>query len=336
MTQGNITIGVIGAGSWGTALALLLAGKEYQVKLWGFSEKHQKQLEKDRENTKYLPGITFPDNLFISFSLEETVKDSDLILMVVPSHGYRSVFEKLAPFITPEIPVVSAVKGIENETLYTMHEIMEEKLGKNSNYKLGVISGPSFAREVADKIPTAVTVGFEDIETAKKVQQIFNTDYFRVYSSTDIQGLEISGSYKNVIAIGAGICDGLGYGLNTRAALITRGIAEITRLGIKKGAKAATFAGLSGIGDLLLTCTGDLSRNRNVGLQLGKGHSIEKIENEMFMVAEGVKTTQSIYDLARKLDVETPILDQVYAIIYKNKSANEAVKDLLSRDLKPE
>ncbi len=336
MTQNNIKIGVIGAGSWGTSLALLLAEKEYSVKLWGFNKDHLKQLEIDRENRKYIPGIIFPETLSVCYSLQETIENADLVLMVVPSHGYRSVFTRLAPFLKKTTAVVSAVKGIENDTLCTMFEIMEEITGADSGYEFGVLSGPSFAKEVANKIPTAVTVGFHNIETAKKIQKIFNTDYFRVYRSTDVQGLEISGSYKNVIAIGAGICDGLGYGLNTRAALITRGIAEIQRLGIKMGAKSATFAGLSGIGDLLLTCTGELSRNRNVGLQLGKGHSIEKIEKEMFMVAEGVKTTRSIYDLARKFEVETPILDQVYAIIYENKSATSAVKDLLSRELKPE
>lgn len=336
MSQNNVSIAVIGAGSWGTSLALLLASKDYSIKLWDFSSEHLEQLEKDRENKKYIPGIPFPDCISISYTLEEAVSDVDLVLMVVPSFGYRSVFEKLAPYLKAETPVVSAVKGIENERLCTMHMVMEEVLGDNHNIELGVISGPSFAKEVAEKIPTAVTVGFSNIETATKVQSYFNTDYFRVYRSTDVNGLEISGAYKNVIAIGAGISDGLGYGLNTRAALITRGLTEIQRLGMAMGAEAATFAGLSGLGDLLLTCTGDLSRNRNVGLQLGKGNNIEKIENEMFMVAEGVKTTKSIFDLARKLEVETPILDEVYNIIYLGKDPDEAVKDLLKRDLKSE
>lgn len=336
MNQNNINIAVIGAGSWGTSLALLLAGKNYNIKLWDFSSDHLTQLEKDRENKKYIPGIPFPDCLSISYTLEEAVNNVDLVLMVVPSFGYRAVFEKLVPYIDGKTPIVSAVKGIENDKLCTMHMVMEEVLGEKHNIELGVISGPSFAKEVADKIPTAVTVGFSNIDTATKVQSYFSTDYFRVYRSTDLNGLEISGAYKNVIAIGAGISDGLGYGLNTRAALITRGLTEIQRLGMKMGAEAATFAGLSGLGDLLLTCTGDLSRNRNVGLQLGKGHNIEKIEKEMFMIAEGVKTTQSIFDLARKLEVETPILDEVYNIIYLGKDPDEAVKDLLKRDLKPE
>lgn len=336
MSLNNVNIAVIGAGSWGTSLALLLASKDYNIKLWDFSSEHLDQLEKDRENKKYIPGIAFPDCISITYSLEDAVSGVDLVLMVVPSFGYRSVFEKLVPYLTANTPVVSAVKGIENDRLCTMHMVMEEVLGDNHNVELGVISGPSFAKEVAEKIPTAVTVGFSNIDTATKVQGFFSTDYFRVYRSTDVDGLEISGAYKNVIAIGAGISDGLGYGLNTRAALITRGLTEIQRLGMAMGAEAATFAGLSGLGDLLLTCTGDLSRNRNVGLQLGKGHNIEKIENEMFMVAEGVKTTQSIFDLARKLDVETPILDEVYNIIYQGKDPDTAVKDLLQRDLKSE
>ena len=217
-----------------------------------------------------------------------------------------------------------------------MYSVMEDSLDNTSHIECGVLSGPSFAKEVALELPTAVTIGFKSASTAQWAQNIFSTDYFRVYTSTDIVGLEISGAFKNIIAIAAGICDGLGYGTNTRAALITRGLAEMQRFGMVLNAEAATFAGLSGLGDLLLTCTGDLSRNRNVGIQLGRGNSIEKIESEMFMVAEGVKTTKSMYDLAKNLEVQTPILDEVYNIIYLGKDCLKAVQDLLARDLGPE
>lgn len=336
----SIKIAVIGAGSWGTALAILLANKGYEVHLWGHRESHIKKLEKDRENRKYLSGIPFPHTLCINSNLDKTLTEAQLVVMVVPSHSYRKVFQYCIPSLADSCNVVSAVKGIENESLSSMTEVMEQVLletGKsNSAIECGVLSGPSFAEEVAKKVPTAVTIGFKNIETAKKVQKIFGTDYFRVYASKDVVGLEISASLKNIIAIGAGVCDGLGYGLNTRAALITRGLAEIQRLGIALGAEAATFAGLSGLGDLLLTCTGNLSRNRNVGLQLGKGYSIEQIEKEMEMVAEGIKTTKSVYELAQKHSIEMPILEQVYNIIYEDKSCSEAVKDLLKRELKVE
>jgi glycerol-3-phosphate dehydrogenase (NAD(P)+) len=235
------------------------------------------------------------------------------------------------------------VKGIENTTLKTMTQVMAEILAGNpgdglreKNIELGVISGPSFAKEVAKKIPTAVTIGFDSLQTAREIQQIFVTDYFRVYASRDVIGLEISAALKNIIAIAAGVCDGLGYGLNTRAALITRGLAEIQRLGIALHADPSTFSGLSGLGDLLLTCTGDLSRNRMVGLKLGEGKNIEQIKSEMSMVAEGIKTTRSGYDLARKMKIEMPILEQVYSIIYQGKDCSEAVRDLLNRELKVE
>ncbi|CAG35380.1 NAD(P)H-dependent glycerol-3-phosphate dehydrogenase [Desulfotalea psychrophila] len=337
----NLTpsIAVIGAGSWGTSLAILLAGKGYPVRLWGHNKEHIDRLISDGENSRYLPGISLPESLYPTPSLEKAVLGAQLVLMVVPSHVFRTVFRDLIPFLPIDCQIVSAVKGIENSTLSTMHMVMAQELAAYpalALIELGVISGPSFAKEVAQKQPTAVTVGFASADTAKKVQDIFSTDYFRVYTSTDIDGLEISGAFKNVMAIAAGISDGLSYGSNARAALITRGLAEMQRLGAAMNADPATFAGLSGLGDLLLTCTGDLSRNRNVGLQLGKGHSIEHIESEMFMVAEGVKTTKSFYDLARKLDVETPILDEVYHIIYEGKDCSQAVQDLLGRKLKPE
>jgi len=230
------------------------------------------------------------------------------------------------------------VKGIENNSCMTMSQVMEEELKTISkrNISLAVLSGPSFAREVADRIPTAVTIGCKDLEVAKRLQKLFVTDVFRVYAAKDVIGLEISAALKNIVAIGAGICDGLGYGLNTRAALITRGLAEIKRLGVRMGADEATFSGLSGLGDLVLTCTGDLSRNRTVGLKLGKGKKLKEILEEMEMVAEGVKTTKSGHDLVANLDVEMPILEQVYQILYEDKDCSVAVKELLTRELRVE
>ena len=333
-------IAVIGAGSWGTALAILLAGKGYAVSLWAHNDTHMMSLKIDRENKKYLPGSTFPKNLQPVDQLASAVENCLLIVMAVPSHAYRHVFSAMVPFLSANARIVSAVKGIENTTLMTMTQVMTEILTEREeagkNIQLGVLSGPSFAKEVAEKVPTAVTIGFSDLAVAKEMQKIFGTDYFRVYASCDVIGLEISAALKNIIAIAAGVCDGLGYGLNTRAALITRGLAEIQRLGAAMHAEAATFAGLSGLGDLLLTCTGDLSRNRSVGLQLGRGKTLEQINREMEMVAEGIKTTRSAYHLARKMQIEMPICEQVYNILYQGKNCALAVRDLLTRELKVE
>ncbi|MGW8194643.1 MAG: NAD(P)H-dependent glycerol-3-phosphate dehydrogenase [Desulforhopalus sp.] len=336
----NVNIAVIGAGSWGTALALLLSGKGYPVKLWAHRPEHLDQLEQDRENKRYLPGIKFPDSLKTEKDLRQVLKGVYIVVMVVPSHSYRTVFVEMVPYLETGCRIISAVKGIENSTLKTMTQVMKEILSDRSrnqkHIELGVLSGPSFALEVAKKIPTAVTLGFSNIKTAKELQKIFVTEFFRVYASSDMIGLEISAAAKNVIAIATGVCDGLGYGLNTRAALITRGLAEIQRLGTALNADPLTFSGLSGMGDLLLTCTGDLSRNRMVGLKLGEGKNLHQIKKEMSMVAEGIKTTKSIYELAKRLEIDMPILDQVYNIIYNNKKCSEAVRDLLERELKVE
>ncbi|MCG2823124.1 MAG: NAD(P)-dependent glycerol-3-phosphate dehydrogenase, partial [Desulfobulbaceae bacterium] len=261
------------------------------------------------------------------------------VVMVVPSHVYREVFTRLAPHLAPNAAIISATKGIENETLRTMNQVMGEVLAKeNPGFRgqLGVLAGPSFAKEVAAGIPTAVTVAAPTIEGARFFQDIFHTERFRVYAGTDVIGMELGGALKNIVAIAAGICDGLGYGTNTRAALITRGLAEITRLGVAMGAKPLTFSGLAGMGDLVLTCTGDLSRNRQVGLKLGQGKTLQQILAEMEMVAEGVKTTRSAMALAKKIGVEMPILEQVYAMIYEDKPCAEAVQALLGRDSKEE
>jgi glycerol-3-phosphate dehydrogenase (NAD(P)+) len=339
MTASKLKIAVIGAGSWGTALAILLARNGHRVVLWGHKAAHMALLAKERENSKFLAGVHFPENLELQDNLSDTVNKAAVVVMVVPSHGYRAVFSTLAPFLSENCRVVSAVKGIENSSLMTMTQIMEEVLADSSDSRgieVGVLSGPSFAKEVANAMPTAVTLGFREISVAKELQAVFASKYFRVYASEDVIGLEMSAALKNIIAIATGVCDGLGYGLNTRAALITRGLAEIQRLGMKLGADAATFSGLSGMGDLLLTCTGSLSRNRTVGIKLGEGKSIEQIKDQMNMVAEGIKTTRSVYDLARNMDIEMPILEQVYNILYRGKDCAAAVHDLLDRELRVE
>ncbi|WP_136796103.1 NAD(P)H-dependent glycerol-3-phosphate dehydrogenase [Desulfosediminicola ganghwensis] len=331
-------VAVIGAGSWGTALAMVLSSKGHTVRLWGHNPEHILDIQKERENKKYLPGFPLPETLQAVDDLESCLEDCKVVVMVVPSHGFRAVYEHVVPLLQQGTCVVSAVKGIENSTLMTMTQVMDDvhKSFADKNIETAVLSGPSFAKEVAANMPTAITIGCKSIGTAKMLQQLFVTESFRVYASTDVIGLEISAALKNIVAVAAGICDGLGYGLNTRAALITRGLAEITRLGVAMKAEAATFSGLSGLGDLVLTCTGDLSRNRSVGLKLGQGRKLDDIVNEMNMVAEGVKTTKSCYHLARRLGIEMPILEQVYAILYEQKNCSDAVRDLLSRELKVE
>lgn len=329
---------VIGAGSWGTALAKLLADKGEEVFLWGHDPAHIDALRRDRENRKYLPGAALPETLH---PIEELTKISECqcVVMVIPSHGYREVFISLIPHLKEDTYLVSAVKGIEIGSRQTMCQIMErelERVGKLQSMHIGVLSGPSFADEVSTRQPTAVTIGFRDKPSAEAVQHLFSTDFFRVYTSSDIIGLEISAAMKNVIAIAAGISDGLGFGLNTRAALITRGLAEITRLGVTLGANPLTFSGLGGMGDLVLTCTGSLSRNRTVGLKLGEGRTLSQALSEMTMVAEGVKTTKSCFNLAADLGVEMPILEQTYQVLYEDKDSRTAVQDLFQRRLKEE
>ncbi len=330
---------VIGAGSWGTALAKLLGDKGENVHLWGHNHEHIASLALSRENKKYLPGARLPATVRPMADLAASVREVQCVVMVVPSHAFRGVFAQLLPHLQDNTLLVSAVKGIENSTLQTMTQVMQDTLDRQKsarNLYLGVICGPSFATEVAVGQPTAVTVAFADKDAAHAVQRLFYTSFFRTYSSTDIIGLEVSAAMKNVVAIAAGISDGLGYGLNTRAALITRGLAEITRLGVCLGALPHTFSGLGGLGDLVLTCTGNLSRNRTVGLKLGQGQTLDQILAGMTMVAEGVKTTRSCYNLARRNSVEMPILEQVYQVLYEGRDCRQAVQELLRRSLKDE
>ncbi len=337
MTEQIDNIAVIGAGSWGTALAKVLSDKGHRVWLWGHDPAHITDIQTKRENSKYLPGFPLAESLKATSSLEEAVSGHPVIVMAVPSHVTRDIFKQITPFLQTDAIIVSATKGIENNTLVTMTQLLAEELSlAKIKGHTAVLSGPSFAKEVAQRIPTAVTVAADTTKVAEYIQNLFFTDRFRVYTSTDLIGLELGGALKNPIAIAAGICDGAGLGTNTRAALITRGLTEITRLGVKMGASPLTFAGLGGLGDLVLTCTGDLSRNRTVGVKLGQGMSLKDILAEMEMVAEGVKTTKSAWNLAQREDVEMPILEQMHQVLYEDKPCSEAIEALLNRDQKGE
>jgi glycerol-3-phosphate dehydrogenase (NAD(P)+) len=330
------TIGVIGAGSWGTTLADLLAKKGHEVTLWAYEADLVREMSETRINSIFLNGITLSPRLRFTNSMREAVSGMDIVLFVAPTQVFRGVIREALPFIGETTLLVNAAKGIELETLMTISQISAELLPPQLFSKFSVLSGPSFAREVAQEMPTAVVAASPDIKVARSIQEAFSAPYFRVYTNSDMIGVELGGSIKNVIAIAAGICDGLGLGYNPRAALITRGLAEMARLGLAMGGLSATFAGLAGMGDLVLTCTGDLSRNRTVGMQLGEGKKLAEILSGMRMVAEGVKTTESAYCLARRLGVEMPITEQVYQVLHEDKPPRQAVLELMTRDLKAE
>ncbi|MEA3280039.1 MAG: NAD(P)H-dependent glycerol-3-phosphate dehydrogenase [Thermodesulfobacteriota bacterium] len=332
----SIKIGVVGAGSWGTTLANLLGKKGFKVDHWVFEAEVRKQIQELRENRVFLPGFTLSPNIFPTNNLARVVSGKDIVLIVVPSHFMRETARKTAGNISKKTIIVSASKGIENKTHLTMSGVLKETLPEIPEKNFAVLSGPSFAREVAAKVPTLIAVASSDKKTACFVQHVFATPNFRVYTSSDMIGVELGGSVKNVIAIAAGIADGLGLGLNTRAALITRGLTEMRRLGIKLGANPRTFTGLAGVGDLILTCTGDLSRNHTVGKQIGEGKKLKAILSEMRMVAEGVKTARSVYNLSKNLGVEMPISNEIYHILYDDFSPKEALYRLMTRNLKQE
>ena len=332
----QLKIGVVGAGSWGTALANLLGTKGYPLDLWVFEPEVCRQIARQHENKVFLPGVNLSSNIHPSNDLHAVLRDKDLVLMVVPSHVMRETTRRMADALAPGAIIVSASKGIENKTHLTMSGVIGETLEGFDQDRLAVLSGPSFAREVARKAPTVVTAASHSMATAETVQQVFATPYFRVYSNQDMIGVELGGAVKNVIAIAAGVIDGLGLGLNTRAALITRGLVEIQRLGKRLGADQRTLAGIAGVGDLILTCTGDLSRNHTVGKKIGEGLKLEEILAEMRMVAEGVKTAKSVYNLSRKVHVEMPICQEMYRILYENAAPQEAVYRLMTRNLKQE
>ena len=327
---------VIGAGSWGSAFARYLGRHRIPVRLWVREEEILKELVRSRENPTFLPGFRFPREAAFTGNLREAVLFGDIIFIAVPSQYCRSVYARVAPFLQDGQTVVSLTKGLELRSLKRMSQVMEEVFRPHARPHLAVLSGPSFARDVAAGHPTALVVASRDIETARMVQHLVSSLTIRVYTSPDVTGVEIAGALKNLIAIAAGICDALDFGLNSRAALITRGLVEITELGLSLGAAKKTFSGLAGIGDLVLTCTGELSRNHYVGHQLGKGKSLDQILSRMKMVAEGVHTTISARRLARTQGLEMPITSQIYQVLYRNKPPRKALGDLMSRALREE
>lgn len=328
------SIAVYGGGSWGTALALQLARNGVDVLLWDFNPQHVATLNQQRENARYLPGIPFPDNLRCSSDLAALTAFADYHLVVVPSHGFRSLLQNLAPLLTAEDAVIWATKGLELDSGKLLHQVLEEVLPQCRAY--GLVSGPTFASEVAHGLPTAMTVAANQADLAQAVAAAFSGVNYRVYISTDIVGVELGGAVKNVLAIAAGISDGLGFGANARVAIVTRGLAEMMRLGVKLGAQPETLMGLAGVGDLVLTCTDNQSRNRRLGLALGQGKDRDTAIAEIGQAVEGAKSALSIGKLAERAGVEMPICQQVYRILYEQLPAHQAVQELLARDLKAE
>ena len=327
---------VFGAGSFGTAIAQVLSANFGDVVLWGRDAKLLATLNELHENVGYLPGLKLASHIRGTTDLEEAAKDAELIVVATPSQATREFLSKGATYLPPHVPIISVAKGIENETLATMTEVLEQCLPESFHPQIGVLSGPSFAKEMILKMPTVVTIASRWEKTAKRAQAMFQSDAFRTYTSTDVVGVQVGGALKNVIAIAAGMGDGLGLGHNARAAIITRGLAVITRVAVKMGGTPDTLSGLAGMGDLVLTCTGELSRNRKVGIELGKGRSLDSILQEMKQVAEGVKTAKSARDLSLSLKVEMPICEQVYLIAFEGKSAKAAALDLMVRAPKSE
>jgi glycerol-3-phosphate dehydrogenase (NAD(P)+) len=329
-------ISVLGAGGWGTTLGILLHYNGHQVTLWEYEKKYVKELIKKRVNSVFLPGVHIPEEIIVTHDINESIQHKNLIVLAVPSQFLRSVVDKISYSEIKNTILVSVAKGIENKHLMTMSQMLKDVQPHLSDEQIGALSGPSHAEEVSRRIPTAVVAASTDHETSKSIQAAFMNSYFRVYSSTDILGVELGGAFKNVIAIGAGIIDGAGFGDNTKAAIMTRGVAEISRLGLAMGARPETFAGLSGMGDLIVTCMSKHSRNRFVGEQIGKGKKLKEVLKSMEMVAEGVETSRSASRLAEKNDVETPITTEVYKILFEDKDPVKATTDLMTRDMKTE
>jgi len=330
-------IAVLGSGSYGTCLAVLLSEKGHDVSLWCRTESTAEAIREARENTKYLAGFTLEPSVRVTSDLVSSVAEAEFVLGVTPSHAVREVFKKIAPHLGKDTVVVNASKGVEQGTLARVDEIYSDVLPADVAGRATFLSGPTFAREVASGAPSAIVIASRSEQAGKAVQQTFSTEKFRVYTSDDVIGVQVGGALKNIVAICAGISDGLGFGDNARAAIITRGLAEITRMGVAVGANALTFAGLSGMGDLVLTCAGDQSRNRRVGLALGGGKTLAAVTESMGgMVAEGVKTTKAARNLAIKVKVDAPLTEFAYRVLYEDVPAREGIRDLLSRSLKAE
>ncbi|WP_230432841.1 NAD(P)H-dependent glycerol-3-phosphate dehydrogenase [Plesiomonas shigelloides] len=331
----DVAMTVIGAGSYGTALALTLARNQHPVVLWGHDPQHMARLAAERENAAFLPGIPFPPDLHIEADLAKAVTASRDILVVVPSHVFGEVLQQLRPYLRPDSRLVWATKGLEAETGRLLQDVAREVLG--DAIPLAVLSGPTFAKEMALGMPTAISVSASDPQFSADLQQLFHCGKsFRVYNSPDFIGVQLGGAVKNVIAIGAGMSDGMGFGANARTALITRGLAEMTRLGVALGAEAATFMGMAGLGDLVLTCTDNQSRNRRFGMMLGQGHDVAQAQASIGQVVEGYRNTKEVYVLAQRLGVEMPITEQIYQVLYCGKDAREAAVALLARASKSE
>ena len=326
-------VGMIGAGSWGTALSVLLCNNGHEVIIWSIMESEIEMLKENREHLDKLPGVKMPEKASVTTDLEETIKSSDMLVLAVPSVFTRSTAKSMAPFVKDGQIIVCVAKGIEEESLKTISEVVEEEI---PNADVAIMCGPSHAEEVGVGLPTTVVAGAKSQSTAEKVQDTFMNEVFRVYTSSDILGMELGGSLKNVIALAAGMADGLGYGDNTKAALITRGVAEMTRLGIAMGASPETLSGLTGIGDLIVTCESKHSRNRKAGMLIGQGYTMDQATREVKMVVEGIYSAKAALGLAQKYNVEIPIIEEVNKVLFENKPAKEAVSDLMQRDKKSE
>ncbi|HXF39128.1 MAG TPA: NAD(P)H-dependent glycerol-3-phosphate dehydrogenase [Blastocatellia bacterium] len=329
-------VAVIGAGSWGTALSLVAARNQHHVTLWAREREVADGINCVRRNPFYLSDVELPENIRATLNVEEAIEGADFALLVVPSHAMREMVSRIIPVLTSETVLVSAAKGVENHTLMRMEEVVSDVSRERFSPRYVALSGPSFAREVATGDPTAIVAASSDRESRELIQRSMSAGVFRVYTNTDVVGVEIGGAVKNVVAIAAGVVRGLGFGTNAVAAIITRGLAEVTRLALAQGARVETMAGLAGLGDLVLTCTGELSRNRHVGIELGRGRKLAEILGEMREVAEGVKTTRSIHELGRRLGIEMPITASIYALLYEDKPALEAANELMGRPLKRE
>ena len=329
-------VSIIGAGGWGTALAITMARVHEHVRLWVFEPELAETIRSERKNPIYLPGPSIPDSVVPSDSLEEVLDGAELVISAVPSHFCRSVYERLLPFARPEMAFVTATKGIENGSLMRMSQVIHDVVGKRFEPRVAAISGPTFALEVARGEPTALVVASPEADLRFQVQQELAAPRFRLYTNPDIVGVEIGGSVKNIIAIAAGGLAGMQLGHNATAALITRGLAEIMRLAEACGGRRDTLAGLAGLGDLVLTCTGELSRNRQVGEALGRGRKLDEITSSMRMVAEGIKTSESTIALSRRLRVEMPIAQQIYSVLYEDKDPHDAISELMERELTEE
>ena len=327
-------IAVLGAGSWGTALALLLARNNFQVQLWSHTQQHADEMQQQGCNARYLPDLKFPSNLQVSHSLQQIINNATDILVVVPSHVFRNTLKLLKPHLTQNHRIAWGTKGLEPDSHKLLHQVAKEELG--TDRQLAVISGPTFAKEVAQGLPGAVTVASNNAELALAWANALHNQHFRAYTSDDMTGVELGGACKNVMAIAAGAADGLGYGANARAALIARALHEISRLGTSLGAKSETFTGLTGLGDLVLTCTDDQSRNRRTGLALGKGKPLDQTVKEIGQVVEGVKTAKEVLALSHQYQVDMPITEVVYRVLYENLSPQDAVRALMERSIKAE